>query len=76
MELNLKNIALTFVPSFSDSASDAVLNKINPDVANTFIIYRNSTIIDKFVNINPTPENFSLLAKELDTNKGGYFDLD
>ncbi|MEO6232758.1 MAG: hypothetical protein ABJB11_17190 [Ferruginibacter sp.] len=76
VELNLKNIALTFVPSFSDSASDAVLNKINPDVANTFIIYRNSAIIGKFVDINPTQENFSLLAKELDTNKGAYFNLD
>ncbi|MEO8413245.1 MAG: hypothetical protein ABI472_06280 [Ginsengibacter sp.] len=76
VELNLKNIALTFVPSFSDTESDANLNKINQSVENTFIIYRNRTIIDKFININPTERNFRLLAKVLDTNKGDYFDLD
>ena len=76
IELNLKNIALTFVPSFSDTESEASLNKINQNVENTFIIYRNRTIIDKFINLKPTKENFNLLAKELDTNKGNYFDLD
>lgn len=76
VELNLKNIALTFVPSFSDSESEANLNKINQSVENTFIIYRNRTIIDKFINLNPSEDNFRLLAKELDTNKGDYFDLD
>jgi len=75
-ELNLKNIALTFVPSFSDTESEANLNKINRSVENTFVIYRNRTIIDKFINLKPTEENFKLLAKELDTNKGDYFDLD
>ena len=73
---NLKNIALTFPPSFTDTDSDANLSKINPSVENTFIIYRNRTIIDKFINLKPTEENFRLLAKELDTNKGDYFDLD
>jgi len=76
VDLNLKNIALTFVPSFSDTESEANLNKINQSVENTFIIYRNRTIFDKFINLNPTEQNFRLLAKELDTNKGDYFDLD
>ena len=76
LELNLKNIALTFVPSFADTESDANLNKINPGAQNTFVIYRNRTIIDKFINLKPTEENFKLVAKELDTNKGEYFDLD
>lgn len=75
IELNLKNIALTFVPSFADTESDANLNKINPDVENTFIIYRNRTIINKFIDLTPVKENFSLLAHELDTNRGDYFDL-
>ncbi|MEO7282157.1 intradiol ring-cleavage dioxygenase, partial [Gelidibacter sp.] len=48
-ELNLKNTALTFVPSFSDKESEVNLNKINPEVENTFVIYRNRAIIDKFV---------------------------
>ncbi len=76
IELNLKNIALTFVPSFSDTESEANLNKINPDMENTFIIYRNRSIIDKYINLKPTQEIFNLLSKKLDTNKGDYFDLD
>jgi protocatechuate 3,4-dioxygenase beta subunit len=76
LELNLKNTALTFVPSFADTESDANLNKINPDVENTFIIYRNRSIIDKFINLKPTEENFRLIVKELDTNTGDFFDLD
>lgn len=75
MELNLQKTALTFVPSFTDTVSDAYLNKINPAVENTIIIYRNRTIIDKFINLKPTAENFSLLTQQLDTNKGAYFDL-
>lgn len=75
-ELNLKKIALTFVPSFSDTESEAYLNKINPGVANTFIIYRNGTIIDKYINLSPTEENFKVLTNELDANKGDYFELD
>lgn len=31
-ELNLKNIALTFVPSMKDRESEVNLNKINPQV--------------------------------------------
>ncbi len=76
VELKLKNIALTFVPSFVDTESEVDINKINPSMQNTFIIYRNRTIIDKFVNLNPTEENFRLLATELDANKGDYFELD
>ena len=75
MELNLKNIALTFIPSFSDTESEANLNKIDPDAGNTFIVYRNRAIINKFINLSPTEYNFRLLAKELDTSKGDYFNL-
>ncbi len=76
IELNVKNIALTFVPSFADTESEVNLSKINQNSENTFVIYRNRTIIDKFINLKPTDENFKLLAKELDTSKGDYFDLD
>jgi protocatechuate 3,4-dioxygenase beta subunit len=76
LELKLKNIALTFVSSFSDTESEANLNKINAGVENTIVIYRNRTIIEKYINLKPTEENFKLLAKELDSTKGDYFDLD
>ena len=51
-KLQLKNTALTFVPSFDDIESEANLNKINPDVRNTFIIYKHRTIIEKAVNLS------------------------
>ncbi len=74
-ELNLKNVALTFVPSMTDTESEVYLNKINPEVENTFIIYRHRTIIDKFINIKPTTENFNIISNTLDKTKGNYFNL-
>jgi protocatechuate 3,4-dioxygenase, beta subunit len=74
-ELNLKNIALTFVPSMTDTESEVNLNKINTEVENTFIIYRHRTIIDKFINVKPTVENFNSISNTLDKTKGNYFNL-
>ncbi len=73
--LGLKNIALTFVPSFSDKESDVFLNKINPSVENTFIIYRNRNIFGKYINLSPTSENFKHISTVLDQNKSAYADL-
>lgn len=74
-ELNLKNTALTFVPSFSDKESEVNLNKINPEVENTFVIYKNRAIIDKFVNLKPTKVNYKLISQTLDKTKNEYFNL-
>lgn len=74
-ELGLQKIALTFVPSFSDTESEAILNKINANVESTFIIYRHRTIVGKYVNLKPTEQNFKLVAEMLDKTKGNYFDL-
>ncbi|MBM3455836.1 MAG: intradiol ring-cleavage dioxygenase [Bacteroidetes bacterium] len=74
-ELGLQKIALTFVPSFSDTESEANLNNINTNVENTFIIYKHRTIVDKYVNLKPTDQNFKLIAQILDKTKGNYFDL-
>jgi protocatechuate 3,4-dioxygenase beta subunit len=74
-ELNLKKIALTFVPSFSDTESEANLNKINPDVENTFVIYRHRTIVDKFINLKPTEENFKKISESLNRTRSEFFDL-
>ncbi|QHT69879.1 intradiol ring-cleavage dioxygenase [Rhodocytophaga rosea] len=74
-ELNLKNIALTFVPSMRDTESEANLNKINPEVENTFVVYRHRIIIDKYINLKPTLENFKLLSSILDTTQSEYFNL-
>lgn len=74
-ELNIMNTALTFVPSFSDMESEVNLNKINPEVENTFVIYRNRAIIDKFLDLKPTKENFNLISQTLDKTRSEYFNL-
>ncbi len=75
LELNIKNIALTFVPSMKDTESEVNLNKINPKVKNTFVIYRHRTIIDKFLDLKPTDENFKLISNTLDKTNSEYFNL-
>ena len=74
-ELQLKNIALTFVPSLTDTESEVNLNKINPTVESTFVIYRHRTIIDKFIDLKPTASNFKIISNTLDKTKSEYFNL-
>lgn len=74
-ELGIVKTALTFVPSFRDTESEANLNKINPEAENTFIIYKHRTIVNKFVNLEPTNENFNLITQSLEKTKGDYFEL-
>ncbi len=75
MQLGLQKIALTFVPSFADSESEATLNRINPKVENTFVIYRHRTIVDKYVNLKPTEGNFNKISEALNKTKSEYFEL-
>ena len=74
-ELNLKYLALTFVPSMNDKESDAYLNKINPRVENTFIIYRYRTIIAKLIDLKPSVKNYDKLTTIFNTTKGDFFNL-
>lgn len=74
-ELDVKNVALTFVPSFSDTETSSDKNKINPLVESTFVIFRQRTIVDKYVDLKPTYENFRRISEALDKTKGDYFDL-
>ena len=73
--LNLKYLALTFVPSFEDENFDIDLNHINSEVENTFVIYKQSTIVRKFINLKPTKSNFEMMSNALDATQGDYFDL-
>jgi protocatechuate 3,4-dioxygenase beta subunit len=72
-ELGLKNIALTYVPSMTDTESEVNLNKINPAVKNTFVIYRHRSIIDKYVNLEASEKNFQMISKVLDQTASEYF---
>ncbi|MBR9832900.1 intradiol ring-cleavage dioxygenase [bacterium] len=74
-ELQLENIALTFVPSFTDKTSEIYLNKIDQNVQNTFIIYRRSNIIGKFIELKPSEENFEVIRQQLDQTDNEYFKL-
>ena len=75
-ELNLQRIALTYVPSFGDHKTEAHLNKINPEIENTFIIYKNRRIVDKYIDLKANSENFALISNSLDRTRGDFFDLD
>ena len=72
-ELDLKKVALTFVPSFKDKTSEIYLNKINPNVENTFLVYKRSNIIDKYVDLKPNQENFKKITNQLDNSANEYF---
>ena len=74
-ELSIKNSALTVVPSWQDKESEAILNKINPSVKNTFVIYKHRSIVDKYINLQPAEENFALISQALERTKGNYFNL-
>lgn len=74
-ELRIKQTALTCVPSFSDRESEIYLNKINPTVNNTFIVFKHSRIVDKYVNLEATEKNFNRISETLDRTTGEYFEL-
>jgi protocatechuate 3,4-dioxygenase beta subunit len=60
-KLNVTKMALTYVPRPDDAASNAALNKINPQTRNTFIVYVNRRVVDKFVNLSFDERNTKLL---------------
>lgn len=74
-ELNLKNIALTFVPSLKDRESEVYLNKINPTVSSTLVLYRQTTIIDTFIDYKPTATHFKTIQDLLNHTQSRYMDL-
>ncbi len=74
-ELDLKHVALTYVPSFNDSESEVNHDKINPEVENTIILYKRSKVVDKFINLEPTASSFKLIRESLDKSENEYFDI-
>lgn len=71
--LLLRHIAITFVPSFDDKETEVYLNKINPLVKSTFVIYKNAEIIDKFIDLSPNETNFLMIRSVLDKTSGRFF---
>ncbi|MBO3696841.1 intradiol ring-cleavage dioxygenase [Roseivirga sp. E12] len=73
--LGLRKVSLTTVASYSDRASEIYLNEINPSARNTFIIYKHSNVVAKFIELSPTENNFKLISETLDNIKGDYMHL-
>lgn len=73
--LNIKNVALTFVPSFTDEVTEANLNKVNPEVENTFVIYKHRSIVDKYIDLKPTQASFQIIIEALNQTEGDFFHL-
>jgi protocatechuate 3,4-dioxygenase, beta subunit len=71
--LQLKQLALTFVPSFNDRDSDVYLNKVNQGSMNTFLVYRRSNIIANYVNLQPSRENLAMMLKIIDQRENQFF---
>ncbi len=74
-ELKLQRTALTYVPSMHDEETEVYLNKIDPNVENTIIIYKHRRIVGKFINLPPTENNFKKIQSIIETSKGKYFGL-
>ncbi len=75
-ELALEHVALTVVPSFWDSDSEVDLIKINPEVRSTLILYKNSNVRDKYVDLDPNPTNFNLITRRLNETAGVFWNND
>ena len=74
-QLGLRHLALSLVPSFTDTQTEVHLNQINPQAENTFIIYRNRRIVDKYVNLPSGPTGFATLAQAPANTAGEYLHL-
>ncbi|MPR32924.1 dioxygenase family protein [Salmonirosea aquatica] len=62
-ELDIQNLALTFVPDFGDQESDVYLNKLDAKAVNTFIVYNSRVIIDTYTNLRPI--DFGILTRKI-----------
>ncbi len=64
-ELGLHKLALTHVPSFRNSETNVDLIKIDPEVKNTIVIYKQSRIVAKFIALDASQENFKKIEATL-----------
>ncbi|MGZ5246607.1 MAG: hypothetical protein ACXWV5_06125, partial [Flavitalea sp.] len=74
-DLNLERIALTYIPSLRDTESEINLNELNPEVNNSFLIYKRSRLIGKFENFTANTKNFNEIISVLDNSINEYFKL-
>lgn len=73
--LTIEETAITIVPSFSDQQSEIYLNKVNPDISNTIILFQQSTIVDKFLALENSQSNFEMIKNRLSETQSEYHNL-
>ena len=74
-ELHIQQVALTYVPSLTDKESEVNQNQINPSIENNIILSLDGVIIQKYLNLKPTEENFKMLTKTMDSTAREEFNL-
>lgn len=58
-ELNIRHLALTYVPSYADAESEMMLNKLDPVDQQVMVIYKSRVIMGKYGPLAPGEENFT-----------------
>lgn len=72
-ELDLKRIALTYVPSFSDEESEVHFNRIAGLQGNVFVVYKARVIIGKYENLRADDSGFGKLLSTLHFHADGTY---
>lgn len=65
-KLGIKHIALTVVPSFDNIGSEVDLNRISTGVTTTIVMYENSRITHKLIDVKPTSQTVDEIKREMD----------
>jgi protocatechuate 3,4-dioxygenase beta subunit len=73
------SIDLVWIPhikvSITNTATEVFFNKINPDVENTFIVYQQGEIIDKYVNLSPTPDKYKRKVRSVENTMKEFLNI-
>ncbi len=73
--LGLRQIALTYVPSLSDAASEVNLLGIGENITNTIIVYKRRKVVGKLINADASEANQALLEDMLSRSRNDFFSL-
>ena len=71
--LNLNHLALTMVPSFNDTLTHVNRLKINLDVQSTFILFRRSKVVAKYIDPDFTHLTRQNIEDDLDHMYNQFF---
>jgi len=70
--LNIEQVALTFVPSFTNSDSEIDFLGIDKEVESTILIYKNRNVIEKYIDLEASATNFERITARLNETSGTF----